>query len=218
MKPISFGKVAVIVLLTQCLFTAAIFANPLYKVTNVSPSPTLTNEFYLTATNITTSIGGTNVRVMVYMDDPPGGGGAPRQIPGPLIELTVGQTVICHFKNNLTNNIEGATVHWHGIELDNDSDGTAVTQDTIFPGQTYTYRFTVPRPGVYWYHSHMLPGSTTFGGMYGPLIVKNPEESALIAANILPSTNYTFPLVLSDISFTNGEVGKVGVPVCQPSA
>ena len=209
MKPISFGKVAVIVLLTQCLFAAAIFANPLYKVTNVSPSPTLTNEFYLTATNITTSIGGTNVRVMVYMDDPPGGGGAPRQIPGPLIELTVGQTVICHFKNNLTNNIEGATVHWHGIELDNDSDGTAVTQDTIFPGQTYTYRFTVPRPGVYWYHSHMLPGSTTFGGMYGPLIVKNPEESALIAANILPSTNYTFPLVLSDISFTNGEVGKV---------
>ena len=95
MKHISFVKVAAVVLLTQSLFTLASLANPLFKVTNVSPSPLLTNEFYLTATNITTSIGGTNVRVMVYMDDSPGGGGAPRQIPGPLIELTVGQTVNC---------------------------------------------------------------------------------------------------------------------------
>jgi FtsP/CotA-like multicopper oxidase with cupredoxin domain/sugar lactone lactonase YvrE len=192
--------------------SAAVFsvqANPLYKATNVSPNPTLTNEFYLTATNITTSINGTNVKVLIYMDDPPGGGGAPKQIPGPLIEANVGQTIICHFKNRLTNNVEGVTIHWHGIELDNDSDGTGVTQDTIFNGQTYTYRFVVTRPGVYWYHSHMIPGTTTFGGMYGPILVHDPNEAALIAANVLPPTNRTFQLVLSDISFTNGVVGKV---------
>lgn len=204
-----FIKTVAAMLLVTAILTPAALANTLYKVTNVSPSPTLTNEFYLTATNITTSINGTNVKVLVYRDDPPGGGGAPAQIPGPLIEMTVGQTIICHFKNKLTNNVEGATVHWHGLELDNDSDGTAVTQDTVFNGDTYTYRFVVPRPGLYWYHSHMIPGTTTFGGMYGPIIVRDTNETALIAANVLPSTNYTFPLVLSDISFTNGTVGKV---------
>ena len=186
-----------------------VLAATLPKVTNVSPVPTLTNEFYLTATNITTSINGTNVRVLVYMDDPPSGGGAPRGIPAPLIEANVGQIIVCHFRNNLTNNLEGASIHWHGIELDNDSDGTAVVQDTVLPGQTYTYRFIVPRGGLYWYHSHMLPGTTTYGGMYGPIIVHDTNETALIAAGVLPSTNNTFPLVMSDISFTNGTVGKV---------
>src|SRR5215510_673586 len=81
----------------------SVVANPLYRVTNVSPNPSLTNEFYLTATNITTLIDGKSVKVMVYKDDPPGGGGAPAQIPCPLIEASVGQTIICHFKNKLTN-------------------------------------------------------------------------------------------------------------------
>ncbi len=184
-------------------------ANPLYRVTNVSPSPLLTNEFYLTATNITTFIDGRAVKVLVYKDDPPGGGGAPAQIPAPLIEATAGQTIICHFKNQLTNNIEGASIHWHGIELDNDSDGTGVTQDTIFNGQTYTYKFIVPRAGLYWYHSHMLPGTTTFGGMYGAILVHDAHETALISAGILPPTNRTFQLLMSDISFTNGMVGKM---------
>jgi FtsP/CotA-like multicopper oxidase with cupredoxin domain/streptogramin lyase len=184
-------------------------ANPVYRVTNVSPNPGLTNEFYLTATNTTTSINGTNIQVLVYKDDPPTGSGVPMQLPGPLVEVNVGQTIICHFKNRLTNNIEGATIHWHGIELDNDSDGTAVAQDTIFNGQTYTYRFVVPRPGLFWYHSHMTPGTTTFGGMYGPIIVHDTNETALIAANVLPPTGRTFQLVMSDISFTNGVVGKV---------
>ncbi|PWU08566.1 MAG: hypothetical protein C5B50_29410 [Verrucomicrobia bacterium] len=198
---------AVILISAMMLGTAA--ANQLYRVTNVNTNPALVNEFYLTATNAVVSINGTNVHVLIYKDDPPSGGGAPMQLPGPLIELNVGQTVICHFKNQLTNNIEGASIHWHGIELDNDSDGTAVTQDTILNGQTYTYRFIVPRPGLYWYHSHMLPGTTTFGGMYGPIIVHDANETALMAANVLPPTNRTFQLVMSDISFANGFVGKI---------
>ena len=140
-------------------------ARPFPKVTNVSPNPAGTNEFYLTATNMTvTNIGGTNVQVRVFMDDPPGGGGAPAGLPCPMVEIGVGMMVICHFQNNLTNNIEGASIHWHGIELNNNSDGTAVTQDSILPGQGYVYRFIAPRAGLFWYHSHMIPGSSTFGG------------------------------------------------------
>ncbi|PWU08567.1 MAG: hypothetical protein C5B50_29415 [Verrucomicrobia bacterium] len=204
----AFQSLAAVILISAMLLGTAA-ANPLYRVTNVSPNPSLTNEFYLTATNTVTSIDGTNVHVFVYKDDPPAGGGVPMQLPGPLIEVNVGQTVICHFKNKLTNNIEGASIHWHGIELDNDSDGTAVAQDTIFNGQTYTYRFIAPRAGLFWYHSHMLPGTTTFGGMYGPLIVHDTNETALIAANVLPPANRTFQLVMTDVSFTNGVIGKV---------
>lgn len=205
----SFNKIVTVAFLAAGLFTPAVLASGINKVTNVSPSPLLTNEFYLTATNITVSINGTNVRALVYRDTPPSGVGATAGIPGPLIEATAGQMIICHFKNNLTNNIEGASIHWHGIELDNDSDGTAVVQDTVLSGQTYTYRFIMPRAGLFWYHSHMLPGTTTYGGMYGPIIVHDTNETALIAANVIPSTNNTIPLMMSDFSFTNGTIGKV---------
>ncbi len=55
----------------------------------------------------------------------------------------------------------------------------------------------------------MMPGTTTFGGMYGAIIVHDTNEAALIAASVLPSTNDTFPLMLSDVSFTNGVIGKI---------
>src|SRR5262245_2970568 len=82
---------AVVILLSSAI-PESIRANPIYRVTNVSPSPLLTNEFYLTATNVTVSINSTNVRAMVFRDTPPLGGGVPFQIPGPLVEVTVGQT------------------------------------------------------------------------------------------------------------------------------
>ncbi len=60
-----FGKAAVVVVLLTALFTVPSRANPLNKVTNVSPSPTLTNEFYLTATNFIVNINGTNVHALI---------------------------------------------------------------------------------------------------------------------------------------------------------
>src|SRR5262249_18066901 len=47
-------------------------------------------------------------------------------IPGPEIRVKVGNTVIVHFKNNLAH---ATGIHWHGIELDNESDGTPLTQN-----------------------------------------------------------------------------------------
>ncbi len=207
----SYGRIGLILVSLVVTFLAVFSAGAviLPKVTNVSPLPQLTNEFYLTATNMNFNINGTNVHVDVYKDDPPGGGGVPAALPGPLIEANVGQMIVCHFRNSLTNNIEGASIHWHGIELDNDSDGTAVSQDSVLTGQTYTYRFIAPRAGLYWYHSHMIPGTTIFAGMYGPILIHDTNETALVNSGVLPSTNYTFQLMLSDISFTNSTVGKI---------
>ncbi|PWU20217.1 MAG: hypothetical protein C5B50_04525 [Verrucomicrobia bacterium] len=152
--------------------------------------------------------------------------GAPAPAPGsgiPVLRmrLTAGQRVTVNFKNMLPAgaNPEGASIHWHGIELDNDSDGVAVTQDSVLSGQCYTYRFIAPRPGLFWFHSHMLPGNTLFAGMYGIIIVTDCCESGLVSSNRLPAANSTFQLALSDIqwddraqtnSVNNPNFGNVG--------
>ena len=73
------------------------------------------------------------------------------QIPGPEFRLKVGDTVIVHFVNHIAH---ATGVHWHGIELANASDGTPLTQNMVEPNGTFEYKFTVTRPGIYWYHPH----------------------------------------------------------------
>src|ERR1043166_9132125 len=175
----------------------------------------------LTATNLNVIIVTNNgptlvtniVHAEVYKDEnnpswPQGSG-----IPIPVMNLTSGQMVICRFKNKIPPGEcgcldEGTSIHWHGIELDNDSDRTGVTQDSVLYGQSYTYRFKVTRPGLFWFHSHMMPGNTTFAGMYGAIIIPNPNEGALIPS-VLPAAAYTYTLAMSDIEYDNaGNVGR----------
>jgi len=128
------------------------------------------------------------------------------QVPGPQINAKEGDRVIVHFTNELPEGF-GSTIHWHGIELNNKSDGTPVTQAEVAPGESYTYDFIVPRGGVFWYHPHIRGGQEVMAGLYGPLIVQQPEEMQLKMAGVLPRNEKT--LVLSDISFDNGEVKDV---------
>lgn len=116
-------------------------------------------------------------------------------VPGPLIRLQVGDKVIVHFTNNLP---IPASIHWHGIELTNRSDGTGITQDAVLPGGTFTYDFIVPRPGIFFYHSHIMPTNPEFKGYYGPLIVEDPADHQLIAHKVLPKRKDTKVLVLGD--------------------
>src|ERR1700682_27730 len=43
------------------------------------------------------------------------------QVPGPTLDVREGDHVIVHFKNNLP---EPTTIHWHGIHLPFESDGS----------------------------------------------------------------------------------------------
>ena len=116
-------------------------------------------------------------------------------VPGPEIRLKVGDRVIVHFTNNLP---IPSSIHWHGIELTNRSDGTGLTQAPVPPGGTFTYDFIVNRPGVFFYHSHIDPTNPTFKGYYGSLIVEDPAEPTLIAWKVLPQLKDTITLVLGD--------------------
>lgn len=121
-------------------------------------------------------------------------------IPGPEIRVKQHDRVIVNFRNNMPASMGNASIHWHGIELTNPSDGTAVNQNPVRPGGTYRYNFTVPRPGVYWFHTHMSPTNHAFKGLYGSLIVTSPEDTKLQSNFTLPPASLTKTLVLSDVT------------------
>ncbi|KAB8182141.1 multicopper oxidase family protein, partial [Microbispora catharanthi] len=49
-----------------------------------------------------------------------------------------------------------------------------VTQPPIGAGAEFTYEFTAPTPGTYWFHPHSGPQLDR--GLYAPLIVEDPHE------------------------------------------
>ena len=96
-----------------------------------------------------------------------------------------------------------SSIHWHGIELNNQSDGTEVTQAAVAPGGTFTYDFTVTRPGIFWYHPHHHSSTNQVAkGLYGSIIVEDKYgyEATLRNNGVIPSVDQTMTLVLSDIT------------------
>ncbi|HET6998252.1 MAG TPA: multicopper oxidase domain-containing protein [Solirubrobacterales bacterium] len=138
------------------------------------------------------------------------------QVPGPTFELNVGDTVIVRFQNHLR---YPSGIHWHGIELANAVDGTPVTQDMVPAGGSFIYKFTVPRPGIYWYHPHHHASTNqVFRGMYGMIVVRDPNEAQLQQFGVLPSAAQTREIVLSDTTVCEEPGSNPGVAVGEPHA
>jgi FtsP/CotA-like multicopper oxidase with cupredoxin domain len=96
------------------------------------------------------------------------------RIPGPEIRVRQGEPVRFVVRNDLS---EETTVHWHGIRLPNNMDGVpGLTQRPIAPGETFTYEFTPPDAGTFWYHSHSNSLQQLGRGLAGPLIVEEGER------------------------------------------
>lgn len=93
-------------------------------------------------------------------------------LPGPVIRVTQGDTVVVAVKNDLP---EPTMIHWHGIRLEPPMDGTMHVQDAIMPGETFEYRFNAIDAGTFWYHSHFNETIQLERGMYGALIVEERE-------------------------------------------
>lgn len=95
------------------------------------------------------------------------------QFPGPLLEANVGDRVIVHFKNELD---EPTTIHWHGLRISDQMDGNPRIQNPVPAGGTFDYDFVVPEAGSFWYHPHLNTNEQIERGLYGPLIVRGPDE------------------------------------------
>ena len=95
------------------------------------------------------------------------------RLPGPEIRLRQGEPVRIVVENKLE---QDTTVHWHGIRLPNDMDGVpGLTQAPIKPGQKFTYEFTPPDAGTFWYHPHANSLQQLGRGMAGALIVERDQ-------------------------------------------
>ncbi|MFN2317159.1 MAG: multicopper oxidase family protein, partial [Gemmatimonadales bacterium] len=141
-------------------------------------------------------------------------------VPGPMLEFMEGDEVLVRFRNDLP--VE-TTVHWHGLHLPFDADGSPF--HPVAPGATYEYRFTV-RPGAagtYWYHPHPnhATGVQVARGLYGGIIVRAPDdplphltERLLILSDnrFLPDGSLDLPERHShqgNMDFENGREGGV---------
>lgn len=114
-------------------------------------------------------------------------GGSPEEsdtdampLPGPTLVLEKNQPVAVTIINQ---SHEGAAVHWHGIELESFPDGVPGVSGygktllpAIPPRDSLTVRFTPPRAGTFMYHSHFNELQQIGSGLYGAIVVREPDQ------------------------------------------
>lgn len=94
-------------------------------------------------------------------------------MPGTEIRVQKGERVQLKLENDLP---QPTSVHWHGIRIDNAMDGVSgLTQSAVPTGATFDYDFVTPDAGTYWYHAHNRSFEQVARGLYGALIVEEPD-------------------------------------------
>ena len=147
------------------------------------------SPFELRIAPVAKRLGHTTVRMLAY-------GGS---VPGPTLRVPQGSDVVVRAMND--GDME-ATIHWHGLRLENQYDGTLLTQPAIPVGGSFTYRLTFPDPGVYWYHPHIREDYGQEMGLYGNILVSpaNPDY--------WPPVNREITLVLDDVLIEHGRIAS----------
>jgi FtsP/CotA-like multicopper oxidase with cupredoxin domain len=118
-------------------------------------------------------------------------------IPGPTLKVKEGSEIIARVENQ--GDME-ATVHWHGLRLENQFDGTHETQRPIAVGEKFTARVSFPDPGIYWYHPHVREDYGQEMGLYGNVLVEPVDP------DYWPPAHRELLLTLDDILLEDGQV------------
>jgi len=145
------------------------------------------DEFELRIAPVAKRIGDTTVRMLAYNGS----------IPGPTLQVREGSKLIVNIENE--GDLE-ATVHWHGLRLENRYDGTHQTQPPMRPGESYTAECGFPDPGVYWYHPHIREDYGQEMGLYGNVLVEPADP------DYWPPVHRELALTLDDILIEDGKV------------
>ena len=127
--------------------------------------------------------------------------------PGPTLRARQGQLVQVRLVNESV--VDGATLHWHGLDVPASQDGVAgVTQDAVPAGGEHTYRFVAEQAGTYWYHSHQVSHEQVRRGLYGAIVIEPATARGAAAAGGVPVTRDVIALVhqLSGQPTLNGRV------------
>jgi FtsP/CotA-like multicopper oxidase with cupredoxin domain len=132
-------------------------------------------------------IGDATVRMLAYNGS----------IPGPTLRVAQGSELLVDVENQ--GDME-ATVHWHGLRLENRFDGTHETQEAIAVGGRYSARIAFPDPGIYWYHPHIREDYNQEMGLYGNVIVVPSDP------DYWPPVHRELALTLDDVLIEDGQV------------
>ena len=121
-------------------------------------------------------------------------------IPGPTLQVDQGSDLTVQVTND--GDVE-ATVHWHGLRLENRYDGVPhETQAPIPIGGTFTYKVQFPDAGFYWYHPHIREDFGLEMGLYGTIIVE-PSD-----ASYWPAADRQLSITLDDLLVEDGHIAS----------
>src|SRR4249919_3376216 len=143
--------------------------------------------FDLRIAPVTKTIGDATVRMLAYNGS----------IPGPTLRVREGSRLVVEVTNEAD---LPATVHWHGLRLENRYDGTHETQAPIPVGGAFTYTIEFPDPGVYWYHPHIREDYGQEMGLYGNVLVEPAD------AEYWPPVHREVVLTLDDVLIEEGQI------------
>ena len=140
--------------------------------------------------------------------------------PGPLLQAKLGDEIVVHFVNELS---EPTTIHWHGLRIPDAMDGTPRVQAPVMPGEEFVYRFTPPEAGSFWYHPHVNANQQIERGLYAPLVIHDPADPSydleryLVLDDVLLNANGSRPAFLANhMEQMHGRYGNMlltnGVP------
>jgi FtsP/CotA-like multicopper oxidase with cupredoxin domain len=133
-------------------------------------------------------LGDSRVRMLAYNGS----------IPGPTLRVRQGSEITVHVRNDADTE---ATVHWHGLRLDNVYDGVPhETQAPIAVGGDFTYKVRFPDAGLYWYHPHIREDYGLDMGLYGNIVVDPAED------DYWPPVNREHVVTLDDVLVENGQL------------
>jgi FtsP/CotA-like multicopper oxidase with cupredoxin domain len=119
-------------------------------------------------------------------------------VPGPVLHVDQGSEITVQVRND--GDVE-ATVHWHGLRLDNRYDGVPdETQVPIPIGGTYTCKVRFPDAGFYWYHPHIREDYGLEMGLYGTIVVEPTDPG------YWPAADRQLTLTLDDLLVEDGQI------------
>ncbi len=119
-------------------------------------------------------------------------------IPGPTLHVDQGSEITVQVTND--GDVE-ATVHWHGLRLENRYDGVPhETQSPIPIGGTFTYKVQFPDAGFYWYHPHIREDFGLEMGLYGTIVVEPSDPS------FWPPADRQLCITLDDLLVEDGQI------------
>jgi len=146
------------------------------------------DRFVLHIGSVRKELGEDEVRMLAYN----------RSIPGPNLIVDQDSTITVDVIN------EGdvdATVHWHGLRLENRYDGVPEeTQAPIGIGGTYTCRVHFPDAGFYWYHPHIREDYAQDMGLSGTIVVRPTDPS------YWPAADRELTITLDDVLIEDGKL------------